>query len=113
MFDDIIADMEYIKIKSCCYFIVFKRKLNILLDCIPQSDLKVPKTVRPNATHHFFLKILNHRELQQIASNHLSDIDFKDLMKLYEDYTKEPDSFLVNYMTLSSDNPLRLRKNIL
>ena len=30
------------------------------------------------------------RELQQIAPNHSSDIDFKDFMKLYKDYTKKP-----------------------
>ena len=35
------------------------------------------------------MKILNKRELQQIAPNHSSDIDSKDLMKLYKDYTKE------------------------
>ena len=58
------------------------------------------------------MKIPNKRELQQIASNHSSDIDFKDFMKLYKDYTKEPYSFLVNDTTLSSDNPLRFRKNL-
>ena len=73
----------------------------------------MPKTVRLNATHYFIMKIPNKRELQQIASNHLSDIDFKDFMKLYKDYTKEPYSFLVNDTTLSSDNPLRFRKNLL
>ena len=59
------------------------------------------------------MKSLNKRELHQIASNHSSDIDFKDFMKLYKDYTKEPYSFLVNDTTLSSDNPLRFRKNLL
>ena len=58
------------------------------------------------------MKIPNKRELQQIASN-LSDNDFKDFMKLYKDYTKEPYLFLVNDTTLSSDNPLRFRKNLL
>ena len=33
------------------------------------------------------------RELQQIASNHSSEIEFKDFMKLYKEYTKEPYSF--------------------
>ena len=56
----------------------------------------MPKTIRLNVTHYFIMKILNKRELQQIASNHSSGIDFKDLMKLHEDYTKEPYSFLVN-----------------
>ena len=35
------------------------------------------------------MKIPNKREIQQIASNHSSDINFKDFMKFYEDYTKE------------------------
>ena len=40
--------------------------------------------------HIEIMKIPNKRELQQIASNHLSDIYFKDFMKPYKDYTKEP-----------------------
>ena len=59
------------------------------------------------------MKIPNKREFQQIASNHLSDIDFKDFMKLYKNYFKESYSFLVNDTTLSTDNPLRFRKNLL
>ena len=59
------------------------------------------------------MKISRKRELQQIASNYLSDIDFKDFMKLFKDYTKEPYSFLMNDTTLSSDNPLKFRKNLL
>ena len=58
------------------------------------------------------MKIPNKRELSQIASNHSSDIDFKDFMKVYKYHTKEPYSFLVNDTTLSSDNPLRFRKNL-
>ena len=59
------------------------------------------------------MKIPNKRELQQIALKHLSDIDFKDLIKIYKKYTAEPYSFSVNDTTLSSDNPLRFRKNLL
>ena len=57
------------------------------------------------------MKIPSKRKLQQITSNHSSDIDFKDFMKLYKDYTKEPHSCSVNDTTLSSDNPLQFRKN--
>ena len=58
------------------------------------------------------MKIPNKRELIKIASNHLSDTDFKDFMKLYyKDYNKEPQSFLVNDMTLPSNNLLRFKKN--
>ena len=59
------------------------------------------------------MKIPNKRELQQIALNHSSDIDFKDFMKIYKKFTAKPYSFLVNDTTLPSDNPLRFRKNIL
>ena len=90
------------------------RKRNISIVFITQSYFKVPKDVRLNSTHHFFImEIPNKRELQQIALNHSSDIDFKDFMKIYKKHPKEPYSFLVNDTTLPSDDPLRFRKNLL
>ena len=71
------------------------------------------KSITLNARHYFIMKIPNKREFQQVASNHSSDVDFKDFRKLYKNYTKEPYSFLVNDTTLSSDNPLRFRKDLL
>ena len=59
------------------------------------------------------MKIPNKRELQQIALNHSSDIDFKDFMNIYNKSTKEPYSFLVNDTALPSDNHLSFRKNLL
>ena len=85
------------------------RKINISLVFITQSYFKVPKDVRLNTTHSFIMKIPNKRELQQIALNHSSDIDFKNLIKIYKKCTDEPYSFLVNDTTLASDN-LRFRK---
>ena len=69
------------------------------------------KTIRLNANLYVVMKIYNKRELQKIPSNHSTDIDFKDFMKLYKEYTKEPFSFLVNDTTLPSDSLLRYRKN--
>ena len=89
------------------------RKLNISIVFITQSYCKVPKDVRLNSTHFFIMKIPNKRELQQIALNHSSDIDFKDFMNIYKKCTAEPYSFLVNDTTLPSDDPLRFRKNLL
>ena len=64
--------------------------------------------------HTFFiLKIPNKRELQKIAFNYSSDIDFKDFMKIYKKCTAEPYSFLVIDTALPSDNPVRFRKNLL
>ena len=91
------------------------RKLNISIAFIIQSYLKVLKDIRLNSTHFFIIKIPNKRELQQIALNHLSDIDLfhTDFIKIYKKYTAEPYSFLVNDTTLPSDNPLRFSKNLL
>ena len=58
------------------------RKLNIFLIFITQSYFKVPKDVTLKSTHFFIMKISNKGELQQIAYNHSSDIDFKDFMNL-------------------------------
>ena len=71
----------------------------------------MPKAIRLNAIHYFIMKIPKTREIQQIASDHSSDIYFKDFMKFYKDYAKEPYSFLVSDTTLSANNPLMLRKN--
>ena len=59
------------------------------------------------------MKIPNKRELQQIAFNHSSDIDFQEFMNLYKKCTAKTYSFLVIDTTLASDNSLRFRKNLL
>ena len=64
----------------------------------------MPKIIRLNVACYFIMKIPNESENQQVISDQLSDINFKDLMKLYKDYTKEQYLFLVNDATLLSDN---------
>ena len=58
------------------------------------------------------MKIPNKRELQQIAFNHSSDINFQDFMNIYKKCTAKPYSFLVIGATLLSDNPLHFRKKL-
>ena len=58
------------------------------------------------------MKFPNKRELQQIAFNHLSDIDFQDFMTLYKECTAKRYSFLVIDTTLTADNLLQFRKNL-
>ena len=78
VFDDMIADMINNKKLNPIVTELFIRggKLNISIVFIMQWYFKVPKDVRLNSTHFFILKIPNKRELQQIALNHSSDIDF-------------------------------------
>ena len=59
------------------------------------------------------MKIPNKRELQQIALNHSSDIDFKEFINIFKKYTAKLYYFSVNDTTLPSDDPLRFRKNLL
>ena len=44
----------------------------------------MPKDVRLNSTHFYIINIPNKTQLQQIASNHSSDIEFKDFIKIYK-----------------------------
>ena len=90
VFDDMITKMESNKkLRPIATELFLRgRKLNISFVFISQSFFKVPKTVRLNATHQ--MKIPNKKELQQIASNHSSDTDCKDFMKLYKYYIKGP-----------------------
>ena len=111
VFDEMIADMlRNKKLNSVVTELFIRgRKLNIFLVFITQYYFAVPKNIRLNSAHYFIMKILNKRELQQIAFNDSSDIDF---MNLYKKCTAKPYSFLVIDATLASDNPLRLRKNL-
>ena len=58
------------------------------------------KNIRLHTTHYFIMKKPNKKELQQIALNHLLDIEFQDIRKLFKDYTKKPFSFLMNNTNL-------------
>ena len=109
--DDMIADM--LRNKKL-YLIVNEllirgRKPNISLVFITQSYFPVPKRIRLISAHYFVMKIPNKRELQQIAFNPSSDIDF---MNLYKKCTAKPYFFLVIDTTLASDNSSRFRKNL-
>ena len=81
VFGDMIADMIHNKKLDSIVTELFirGRKLIIFLVFITQSYFKVPKDVRLNTTHFFIVKIPNKGELQQIATNHSSDINPKNL----------------------------------
>ena len=113
-FDDMIADiMTNKKFQAINNELFIRcRKINISLVFITQSYFSVPKDVRLNSTHYFIMKINNNRELQNIAIDHLADIDYKDFMKIYGECTKEPYNFLTIDTTLPPSNPLRFRNNL-
>ena len=78
-FNDMIADMiSNTKLNPIVteLFIRGRKLLKISLVLIIQSYLAVLKNIRLNLTNYFVMKIPNKRELQQMAFNHQSDIDF-------------------------------------
>ena len=86
IFDDMITDMlSNKKLNSMVNELFIRgRKLNISLVFITPSYFAGPKNIRLNSTHYFIMKIPNKWELQQIAFNRSSDLDFKDFMNLYK-----------------------------
>ena len=85
VFDHVIADMNTdkdIQSNSVRDLFIRRKKLNIFLVFITQSYFSVPKDVRLNSTHYLKMKIYNKRELQDIASNHSADVDYKDFLKI-------------------------------
>ena len=111
VFDDMFADiMSNKKLQAIIKELFIRcRKLNILLAFITQSYFSVPKDVRLN---YLIMKINNKRELQNIATNHSADINYKDFVKIYRECTRKPYSFLTIDTTLPSSDPLRFRKNL-
>ena len=95
VFDDMIADMMNNKKSNSIVTELFirGRKLNISLIFITQSHFEVPKDVINNSTHFFIMKILNKRELMQIAINHSSYINTNDFIEIYKKCTDKPYSF--------------------
>ena len=114
VFDDMIADiMINKKFQSIIKELFIRcRKLNISLVFITQSYFSAPKDIRLNSTHYLIIKINNKRELQSIAINHSTDIDYQDFIKIYRECTKKPYNFLTIDNTLPASDPLRFRKNL-
>ena len=55
--------------------------------------------------------LINNRiELQNTATDRSADIDYKDVMEIYREFTKELYSLLAIDTTLAASNPLNLQK---
>ena len=112
VFDDMIADIMTNKKSEAIIKELFIRcrKLNISLVFITQLYFSVPKDVKLNTTHYFIMKINNKRGLENSATDHSADIDYKDFVKNYRKCTKEPYTLLAIDTTLPASNHLRFRK---
>ena len=111
VFDGTITNMLSNKKLNPIVSELFIRKITIYLVFIKQSYFAAPKNIRLNSRHYFIMKIPNKRELQQIAFNHSSDIEFKAFLSLCKKCTAKPYSFLFIDATLASDNLSRFQKS--
>ena len=114
-FDDMIVNMvSNRKLNPIVTELFFRgRKLNISLLFTTQSYFAVAKNIRLNFTYYSIMKIPNERQLQQIAFNHSSDIDFQERwLWIFIKNALQNHLFLVIDATITSDNPLRFRKNL-
>ena len=112
VFDDMIADiMSSKKFKAIVKKLFVRcRKLNISIVSITQSYFRMPKDARLNSTHYVIMKIQSRKELQNIAQENSGDIDFKDFLKTYKDYTSEPYFCMIIDTAVPNGNPMRFRK---
>ena len=97
VFDDVTADIEYNKkfkriIKELFYR---ARKINVSVVFITQSYFRALKDARLNSTHYILMKIGNKKELKRIAEEKSGHLDYKDFLKMYNYYTREPYSFML------------------
>ena len=97
VFDDMIADIEYNKnfkriIKELFYR---ARKINVSIVFITQSYFRALKDARLNSTHYILMKIGNKKELKRIEEEKSGHLDYKDFLKIYNDCTREPYSFVL------------------
>ena len=111
VFDDMISHVMSDKKAQQVLKELFIRwgKLNISLCFLTQSYFSVPKDVRLNCTYYIIFKLNNKRELQNITINHSADIDYKDFIKIYRDFTKDS----TNFLTIDTTQPVdkRFKKN--
>ena len=91
VFDDMIADLLNNKKLNLVVTELFirGRKLNISFVFFTQLNFRVLKDVSLNSTYFFIIKIPNKRELQEIALNHSSDVNFQDFIKIYKKCEKK------------------------
>ena len=57
------------------------------------------------------MKIHYKNKLQNTATNHSADIDYKDFMKIYRKHTSKPYSTLTIDTRLPNEDPLRFSGN--
>ena len=96
IFDDMTTDIEYNKNFKRIIKELFYRahKINVSIVFITQSYFRALKDARLNSTHYILMRIGNKKELKRIAEEKSGYLDYKDFLKMYNYFTKDPYSFM-------------------
>ena len=91
-----IADIEYNKnFKQIIKKLFYRaRKMNVSIVFITQSYFRALRDARLNSAHYILMKIGNKKELEIIAGEKSGHLDYKDFLKIYNYFTREPYSFM-------------------
>lgn len=87
------------------------RKKGISAIYLSQSYYKCPKTIRLNCNYIILKKLGSTRDLKEILKDNSLNVEQKELLKIYEDATKDKLNFLL--IDLNGDEASRFRKNFL
>lgn len=108
VFDDLVNMKDQDTIIE--YFLRCRKK-NISAMYLSQSYYKCPKTIRLNCNYIILKKLGSTRDLKEILKDNSLNVEQKELLKIYEDATKDKLNFLL--IDLNGDEASRFRKNFL
>jgi hypothetical protein len=108
VFDDLVLEKNQERIKN---YYIRARKLNCSVIYLSQSYFAIPKIIRNNCSYLVLLKLSGHREVNMILSEGSLGIDKDQLLRMFQEATKEKFSpFIIDY---EQDPDKRYRKGLL
>jgi len=106
IFDDLVLEKNQSKMME---MYIRGRKKGISIVYLSQSFYRIPKTIRSNCNYFVILKLSGKRDLNLIMSEFELGVDKTELLKIYEDATRE--KFSVLLIDVEADKHERFRKN--
>ena len=106
IFDDLVLEKNQSKMME---MYIRGRKKGISIVYLSQSFYRIPKTIRSNCNYFVILKLSGKRDLNLIMSEFELGVSKDELLKIYEDATRE--KFNILLIDVEADKQERFRKN--
>lgn len=108
IYDDLVLSKDLSPVEQ---YYIRARKLNVSVIFLSQSFFRIPKIIRGNCNYLVILKLANQRDCNLIMSEFGLGVTKNQLLKIYEDATKEKFQPLI--VDLDEDKEKRFRKGLL